>query len=122
MALELNSEIEEWDVETLRSMVASMAAKLEISDKGELFEIKPVYCRFGRIAAAGIRSNYNNFTFSFYFSFHGGLVYGDGDVLTYGEEIFTDAVSYPIDPEEVDESMFLDFMIFLGETAEKIEG
>lgn len=124
MAIELGEELQDWNVETLREMVAKMAAEREVYDdgKGELIQVKVVYCHFGEIAAAGIKSNYNNFTFSFYFSFSGEPTYTADENMTHCQKIRMGEVPYPIDPEEVDESMFIDFMIFLGESAEMIEG
>ena len=122
MALELKKELQDWNVETLRSMVE----KLGKIQKGFFSTGEPVgftgrtvydYCE--SYATAGIALDADSCRFTFNYS--GMHTFTGFGFSTITQEIVSEEL-YTIEPTLVDESMFLDFMIFIGECSEKIEG
>ena len=120
MAIKPKDELQDWNVETLRSMVSALANRQTIAFTS-FRETKEIYANFGCFAVGGIQKNYDGETFSFIVTYHGDFTYTSQERQKCYAQTFTDSDFHPLDPDKVDESMFIDFMIFLGEMAEIIE-
>ena len=119
MAIKLDKNVQDWNVETLRSMVEKLG-KIEkgFFSTGEPVQLSglPVYEYCEILATAGVVVDGDNCRF--YFTYYGSYIYTDYGVTSREQEIVSKEL-YTIEPTLVDESMFLDFMIFIGECSEE---
>ena len=119
MTIKLNDELQDWNVETLRSMVKKLG-KIQkgFFSTGEPTQLTglPVYEYYEILATAGVALDGDKCRF--YFQYSGMYAYTDLGV-TYHEQQIVSNEFYTIEPTLVDESMFMDFMIFIGECSEK---